>query len=180
MKRIFYTILLTTIALIATSNAKDEAVTSEWSLQIVPTRSPQKGIPIIDCASIPAEQSGFNVILTNVSNQGLSVWREWGSWGNECLSFEVVSSDGNVFTVTKKRREYGKNYPDPFLVAPKKSFVISVKFNDTEWQGFPKGWQNQDVKIRAIYRIKKDEQSAKLKVWNGEAKSDKLTVKIYK
>jgi len=180
MKQIFYAILLATIALIATSNAKEESVESEWGLQIVPTRSPQKGIPIIDCASVPAEQSGFNVILTNTSDQNLSVWREWCSWGHDCLSFEVTLADGGVFMIAKMPREYLKNYPDPFLVAPNKSFVLRVKFSDDEWQGFPKEWKDQDIKIRAIYRVKKDEQSARLKVWHGEIKSDKLTVKLYK
>ena len=180
MKQILYPILATIFALTAISNAKEDEAKPKWNFQVVPTRSPQKGIPIIDCASIPAEQSGFNVILTNISDEELSVWREWCSWGNDCLSFEVTLSDGGFFMITKKPREYLKNYPDPFLVSPNKSFVLSVKFGDDEWQGFPKDWEDQDIKIRAIYRIKKDDQSVRLKVWNGEIKSDGLTVKLYK
>jgi len=140
----------------------------------------QKGTPIIDCASIPADQSGFNVILTNISGHNLSVWREWCSWGNGCLSFEITLAGGYTFTVTKKLREYSKNYPDPFVVAPNKSFVLNVKFTDDKWQGFPKDWKDQDVTIKAIYRIIEDEQSVRLRVWNGEVESEKMAVKLYK
>jgi hypothetical protein len=176
-------IIVSSIAFMASALLGAQEVdkdSAKLSLEIVATISPQKGIPIIDCASQRPEYSGFNVILKNQSDQNLSIWREWCSWGYECLKFEITLEDGTVFTIAKKPIGYDKNYPDPFLVAPNKSFVFHVNFNDGKWDGFPKEWKNQNVKIKAIFTVASDEESKKLKVWSGKTESAWMTVTLYK
>ena len=92
----------------------------------------------------------------------------------------MALEDGTIFSITKKPREYSKNYPDAYSVAPNQSFVFNVNFSEENWKGFPKNWKNQDIKIKAIFKVKPDEQSKKLKVWNGKAESTPITVSLYK
>ncbi len=146
-----------------------------WSLRIVPTRSSEKYGVMIDCAS---EYSYFYVVLTNTSGTDLSVWREWCSWGYFCLTFKITLRDGKTIHVKKRPRPWSKNYPDPFLVKSGDHFVYSVRFSN-KWEGFPVDWQNQKVKIKAIFKIEKEDADTH-KVWTGKIMSPEIEASIYK
>jgi len=157
--------------------AKDTVKGAPWSLQIVPTRcSPTRGA-IIDCAT---RNLHFHVVLTNKSDTDLSVWREWCSWGNECLSFEVTTPTGKPFRVTKRPIDYKKNYPDPFLVRKGGHFVWNVRFDGDIWDGFPGNWKNQKVRLKAVFEIGKDDQTQRHQVWTGKVESGELEAQLYR
>ena len=146
-----------------------------WTLRIVPTQSsPERGISL-DNAS---KGSVFYVVLTNISQSDLAVWREWCSWGYDNLSFDIRLSDGRTFHVKKKPQDYKKDWPDSYLVKKGTHFVISVRFDEL-WEGFPEDWRSQEVRIKAIYKIERDQDSQRLKVWTGQMESTELTATLF-
>lgn len=148
-----------------------------WKLRIVPTHSSDKHGTMLDCAS---KDSHFYVVLTNISESDQSVWREWCSWGYFCLSFDITLPDGKTFHVKKKPRPWKKDYADPFVVKSGNHFVYSVRFDD-KWVGFPHDWKDQNVKIKAIFKIEKEDGSADLhKVLTVKIESPEIEAKLYK
>ena len=160
------------ISIFALGAKQEEA---PWTLRIVPTRSSEKSGTTIDNAT---KASYFYVVLSNISKNNMSVWREWCSWGNECLSFDITIPNAKTFRVTKVPREYGKNWPDSFVVQPGNHFVYKVRFND-DWAGFPKDWKKQKVKIKAIYEVKKDDSTERLNVWTGKLESPEIETTLH-
>jgi hypothetical protein len=163
------------LSMLAMGAGKEEK--DPWTLRIVPTRSSAKHGTMIDCAS---KDSRFYVVLTNTSESDLSVWREWCSWGYFCLSFDITLPDGKTIHVKKTPIPWKKNYPDPFVVKPGDHFVYSVRF-DGQWTGFSKDWKNQTVKIKAMFKIEKeDDQVDRHKVWTGKIESPEIEATLYK
>jgi hypothetical protein len=93
---------------------------ADWSFDVVPESS-RKGELFISI------HHPFYVVLTNVTDHDLTVWKEWCSWGYFNLSFEFTGKDGKVVKVEKDHNLFWtKNGPDGFVVMPGKHFVLSV------------------------------------------------------
>lgn len=122
----------------------------------------------------------FQVVLTNVSDRPVRLWREWCSWGYFSLSFVVTGEDGKSVAVRKKSRGWDKNYPDATIVPPGDHFVFRVSFDDAIWQDspLPERGRSRTVQLKAEYAVESDEQSEKLGVWTGRASSpeDRFTI----
>ena len=111
----------------------------------------------------------FDVVITNVSDQPVRLWREWCSWGYFSLSFVATDEDGKSVAASKKLRGWDKNYPDATIVPPGDHMVFEVTFEDAIWQNspLPERGRSRTVKLRAEYEVKGDEKAEKLAVWTG-------------
>jgi hypothetical protein len=119
----------------------------------------------------------FHVILTNTSEKPQRIWREWCSWGYYALSFEVTDAKRKTWTVSKRAREWDKNFPDYWSIKPHECLVLDVQFADTDiWEGFPRpSTVSETFTMRALFQIQPDKKSQEFAVWTGRAisKADK-------
>jgi hypothetical protein len=68
-----------------------------FTLSIVPGRSG-------DITMAKKNPNEFYVVLTNVSGLSQPVWESWNSWGYRAISFELTTTDGKKFVVSKAAR----------------------------------------------------------------------------
>jgi hypothetical protein len=124
----------------------------------------------------------FYVVVTNVSQEPIRLWREWCSWGYYNLSFKVTDDTGKTTVVKKKPREWRKNYPDSTILGPGDHMVFEVSFDEATWEGAPLPEQHKSrrVKMSAVFEIPEDQDTRKMKVWTGKASSPELTYTIYR
>jgi hypothetical protein len=124
----------------------------------------------------------FHVLVRNVSDQPIRLWTDRYSWGYSNLSFEIVGDDGKATPVRKKPRGWDKNYPDWLELKPGDTYVLNVNLNAADvWENPPRasGAKPTQLKLRAVYEITPDEQSAKLGVWTGKIQSGVHTYAIW-
>ena len=124
--------------------------------------------------------SHFPVVVTNVSDKPVRLWREWCSWGYYNLTFKGTTADGEEFAAKKGMMEWTKNYPDAHELAPGEHYVIDV-YPHRDWQSFPIPANGKSIKLKlaAVYEIKPDADSKKLNVWAGRVESDPIDVTVY-
>jgi hypothetical protein len=89
------------------------------------------------------------------------------------LCFEVTDAKGKTWTVSKKVREWDKNFPDYWTVKPHECLVIDVEFADSGiWEGFPRPVGTSEAyRMRAVFEIQRDKHSQEHSVWTGRAVS---------
>ena len=149
------------------------------TLRIVPTSftgTGTRGITLID----PSQH--FSVVLTNVGKNRIRLWREWCSWGYFNLSFEAQDENGTQVMVTKKPREWEKNYPDLMVIPPGDHMVFEVTFDPAIWQNSPRPEPGQQriVSLRAVYQSADSKESKAKKVWSGKVVSPKNTYTLFR
>ena len=115
----------------------------------------------------------FYVIVTNTSTQPQPVWQTWCSWGYWTISFDITTTDGKHFSVSKSRDAvFTRNYPATFLIPPGEHQVYLVRL-DKEWTNRPKlpKASHTPITIKAIYEVIETPESRKHKVWAGRVES---------
>ena len=143
---------------------------SPIAVRIVPSRHDEKLGRAIELYR-PSDH--FHVVVTNVSDRRVKLWREWCGWGYANLSFIVIGDDGRSVTVSKKPKAWRKNYPDSIIVDPGEQMVFEVNFDELIWQNSPLPEHNRSrtVKIEAVYTIQADKETKELGVWTGQVSS---------
>jgi len=149
------------------------------ALRIVPSRFHEK---IGRAIELYGSSQHFHVVITNVSDQPVRLWREWCSWGYFSLSFVATDEDGKSVTVSKKSRAWKKNFPDATIVPPGDHMVFEVTFEDAIWQNspLPEQGRSRTVKLKAAYEVKGDEEAEKLAVWTGRVSSPEETYTLWR
>lgn len=149
----------------------------QLTVQIVPThaRDGRQSLDLSDSAS------HFHVVIANVSKDPIRVWKEWCSWGYEALTFEALDVEGRPLAITKLPGEWDKNYPDPFEVVPGGQMVIDVSLAPSTWQNSPLAGASgkADLRLKAVYEIRPDKESERMRVWTGRAVSPSLQYTLY-
>jgi hypothetical protein len=114
----------------------------------------------------------FYVVLTNVSTKPQPVFEYWNSWGYEAISFELTTTDGEVFALTTRSRDFDINRPSTFIVAPGEDQVFAVRF-DGSWQVQPAlpTKAEMPITLKAIYSVTDTPEAAKYGVWTGRVES---------
>lgn len=148
------------------------------SVRIVPDRAGDGGRSI----TLWRPSSRFSVVLTNLSDKPVRLWREWCSWGYFALSFVVNDDAGKATVVKKAGRGWDKNYPDWTQLDPGDSMVFEVTFGENTWENAPLPAPGKSLKVRmkAVYEVREDEESKKLNVWTGKVESPELAFTIYR
>lgn len=159
--------ILLSFSLNASSSAQDDAL----SVMIaIPKHHKQRSLNTTD---------HFHVLITNHSDEPVRLWSDRYSWGYSNLSFEIFDEGGMlVGAINKKSRPWRKNFPDWLEIGPGESYVLNVDFFSESgrniWNNVPKprgGTKPHLVKLRAVYEVQPDKQSAELNVWTGKVKS---------
>jgi hypothetical protein len=154
----------------------------ELSVGIVPTSSHHKYGKAIELYWL---KSHFYVVITNISNQGLNIWKEWSSWGWDNLSFALKSADDKSMIITRNmKRAWTKNYPDTFHLRPGEKYVLEVNFFNGTWISNGEkidavNWPKAG-KLTAIYQIKSDDKTKELRVWTGRVNSTEKKYDFWK
>src|SRR6202041_3583659 len=118
-----------------------------FSLSIVPGRSG-------DITMAKKNPNVFFVVLTNVSGLPQPVWESWNSWGYQALTFELTTTDGKKFVVSKKRHDFTANWPSWLLVKPGEHQVFAIEL-DESWATNPTlpASDRMPITMKAIYEI---------------------------
>jgi hypothetical protein len=148
-------------------------------VRIVPTKIGEK---IGRAIELWRPEQHFYVVVTNVSDEPVRLWREWCSWGYFNLSFVVTDGAGEEVRVTKRPRGWDKNFPDDSIVPPGGHAVFEVSFDESVWQDapLPEAGKSRAVRMRAVYEVKEDDESVKHGVWTGSVSSPDETYTIYR
>jgi hypothetical protein len=157
---------------------------SDWAIDVVPSDSGKEKKMI-------SIYSPFCVVLTNVTDHNLIIWKEWCSWGYFNLTFEFTGKDGQAVQVRKKDRNWSKNFPAPYVVEAGKHFVLVVNLKE-DWQGTEK--LDGPMTMKAIYKntneafpgekpnpqnkIPDDMQKLIDTAWVGQVESEPMQVTI--
>jgi hypothetical protein len=145
---------------------KDAApVEPPFSLSIVPGRNG-------DVTTAKKNPNDFYVVLTNVSGLPQPVWESWNSWGYQALSFELTTTDGKKFVVSKKQQNFTRNFPSMLLVEPGEHQVYAIALDEL-WETkptLPKS-DRMPIALKAIYEIAESPQAAQNHVWVGRVES---------
>jgi len=155
----------------------------DWAIDVVPSDSGKENKVIY--IHYP-----FSVVLTNLTDHDLTLWKEWCSWGYFNLSFELTGKDGKVVKVSKAGRGWTRNGPAPYVVAPGKPFVLNVTFKSQDWEGTEN--LNGPMTLKAIYKnsneafsgkkpnpqnqIQDDMQKLIHSAWVGQVESEPMQV----
>jgi hypothetical protein len=149
------------------ANVQD-ASSSPFSLSVVPGRS---GITM--AKNKPDE---FYVVLTNVSREPQATWETWNSWGYQTISFEMTTTEGKKFVVSRRQGEFTKNAPSTFRVKPGENQVFAIRL-DEWWETHPTLPKSDEMPItlKAIYEVTPTPEAAEYKVWTGRLESHSYT-----
>ena len=180
MKRISIAICcLIAILAFAANPVAEERRTDSLSVRIVPTSFRERGGRTI-VLSNPSDH--FHIIITNTSDKPVRLWRDWCSWGEQTLSFQITDENGKAFLVKRLPREYTKSYPDWSTVPPGDHMVLEMSFNPKAWNPspLPAEGKSREVKMKAVFEIPEDEDTKKHNVWTGKAESPEQTYTIYR
>jgi hypothetical protein len=167
------------LTLVIRARADEPKQPPALSVRIVPDRAGDDGARSI---TLWQPSSHFNVVVTNISDKPVRLWREWCSWGYFALSFVVTDEAGKAAVVKKSPRDWDKNYPDWTELAPGDSMVFEVTFAEGTWTNSPLPAKNASLKVRmkAAFEVREDGQSKKLNVWTGKVESPELSYTIYR
>lgn len=170
-------VLLALLAVIG--RAGEPQAPATLAVRIVPSRYHETGGRAIELYQ-PSQH--FDVVVTNVSDRPVRLWREWCSWGYFSLSFVVTGEDGKSVTVSKKPRGWDKNYPDATILPPGDHMVFEVTFDDAIWQNspLPERGRSRAVKLKAEYAVGGDKDAEKLGVWTGRQSSPEEPFTIWR
>jgi hypothetical protein len=141
-----------------------ETSSSPFSVSIVP------GIDGITMAKNKPRE--FYVVLTNVSGLPQAVWEFWNSWGYQAISFELTTTDGHKFVVSKRPGIFTVNFPSTFLVKPGEHQVYPIQL-DEWWETHPSLPKTDEMPItlKAVYEVSTTPEASQYKVWTGRFES---------
>jgi hypothetical protein len=127
--------------------------------------------------------SQLALTVVNSSNQELRIWEWHNSWGWYSLTFELRLDDDLRVTIGHKAREWTKNGPDYFDLAPNESREVSLDLHDGWWglvgadqeRLAQAGWRDEPVRLRARLQISSTPESDRLGTFTGTVYSEWTT-----
>jgi hypothetical protein len=161
------------------AKSEEKKPVDQLSVRIVPTRSSEKGGATI---TLWQPTQHFHVVITNMSDKPLRLWRDWCSWGEQMLSFQITDENGKVTHVKRVPCEYLKNYPAWTTIPVGNHMVLEVSFDPQKWISapLPEKGKSREVKMKAVFEIPKDKDTKEHKVWTGKVSSPKHAYTIYR
>jgi len=123
----------------------------------------------------------FYVVLTNISKTPQPVFEYWNEWGYQAISLELTTADAKRFVVTAKERDYDKNFPSTFVVAPYEHQVFPIRL-DESWQVQPDVTvvDGMPITLKAAYQVKPTRESTREHVWTGRVESHSYSLSLWK
>jgi hypothetical protein len=167
------------VAKLSDNRPAEPAQMATLAVRIVPTGYREKTGRVIEL-NRPSQH--FYVVVTNVSDEPVRLWKEWCSWGYFNLTFQVTDEAGHPVEVRKQGRDWSKNFPDWEVIPPGGHQVREVTFDPTIWEGWPLPEPNRHraVRLRATYDIRTDEASKEHGVWTGQVSSPEESYELWR
>jgi len=119
-----------------------------------------------------SSKSKFAVSVYNGTKVATKILSDECSWGYESLSFELKSPSGKITSITRKPKEWYRNFP---MGKPLESIGMDIRridLGDKTWQGIPRstgettGWQ-----IKAKLTVAADKLISGEGFWTGKIES---------
>jgi hypothetical protein len=156
-----------------------QGVGAVLEVRIVPTSFSEKGGRAL---SLEDSSQHFYVVITNVSDRTVRLWRGSCSWGYSNLSFVVTGENGEHTTAAKKAKGWQKNYADWTLVPPGDHLISEVTLDEETWSNtpIPPRGQHRTVSLRAIYKVPETKEASENDVWVGTESSPEESYTIYR
>jgi hypothetical protein len=161
--------LLLCLLLALFTNGWSNAADSPISVAVVPSRSSGDIGTISMSFNKPQD---FYVVLTNVSTTPQAVWESWNSWGYQTISFELTTSDGKKFAVSRGPEGFTKNNPFTFTIQPGEHQVYAIHLGK-RWVTSPALPKTDEMPIilKAVYLVSPTKEATEHKVWVGRVES---------
>jgi hypothetical protein len=119
----------------------------------------------------------FHVLITNISNNAVHIWKETCSEGCECISFEWMDSAGAKGLARKGPIDWTVNRVGFWKLSPRESFVWNVYCAKPEWIGFPEPpKRDYEVSMRAIFKSHPMDEDFKALLRNREVPDEKAEI----
>ena len=154
---------------------------SETSLQSpelrVELRPSEDGVLLFS----PAIRHHLHFLL--FSNQdGLKVYEDWNSWGYFAPSFKAEDGNCRTYSVTRRERDWDKNYPSTTILNKGDFLVIDAYLCDETWRVSPKLPTAKTLTLQIVGRFvtKADERRPISGLWTGQAESAPLEIDLDK
>jgi len=117
----------------------------------------------------------LGIVWTNAGSTELRLWDLENSWGWFATSFQIRGVDQpDEYLIERADRDWTKNAPTYFSLAPGQEREITLDLND--------GWWNKDervsslkdlaLSIRATYRVEATPEASRSQVYVGTLVSD--------
>jgi hypothetical protein len=126
----------------------------------------------------------FYVVLTNITSEPQRVFESWNMWGYKAITFELLTEDGQRAVVSRKDKDFDKNYPSTFIVPPGEHYVYTIEFTNEDWVVAPNlRFSNAEavvVHLKAIYQLTPTRESleAGKRIWIGRVESKDYTFRL--
>ena len=153
-----------------------------FSITVVPQDSGDHG------QWISMRQAGFikpfYVVLTNTTSEPQSVFEAWNGWGYKAITFELLTEDCQRVVVSRKDKDFDKNYPSTFIVPPGENYVYTIALTNEDWTAVPSlRFSNVEavaVHLKAIYQLTPTRASRKVgkRIWIGRVESNDYTFQL--
>ena len=162
------------------ARAGEEPITVRIAVPL--DRSGRRTIDAIDVED-RAKLRHFHVVVDNIADVPVRLWREWCSWGYYNLTFEVRGPDGKIRHLRKGNRKWAANSPDWCTVPPGEQRVIDVHWMPRIWRLGPLQdllGKESIVKVRPVFSIDEDPDkfAAKNGVWTGRVHGPWIDVRL--
>ena len=164
---IWWILAILFVSLSAAARAEDAL-----ALSIVPATSQLNKTPALSLNRI------FYVVLTNRSENPITIYDDMYAWGYYSLEFEAKRSDGKHFTIEKQNASFGENFAEPYTILPNHCYVFRVTFDDNTWSGLEDIYSGASEKMNFEFWAIFEEPSSRcppdLKhpyIWKGRIES---------
>ncbi len=148
----------------------------------VPEPHPDDAFEVILAANdqqitIGTNASEFSVVLRNKTDKPQRLYEYWNSWGfqNVYLCFYVKDS---IQVASKKVRDFTRNFPSLYEIAPGGTMVFPIKIDDT-WENLPTFEQGEfTMRLLVVYYCEPTFLAKKQNAWTGIMASKGYTQKF--
>ncbi|EMN01814.1 hypothetical protein LEP1GSC021_1623 [Leptospira noguchii str. 1993005606] len=173
--RVFwYPFILISLGIFLLECFKTETKSLEVSI-VIPGNDKEKSLFIYDSS----DKIIFHVLVKNVSNKEIRIWKDWNSWGYDNLSFQIQTDQENI-NIYKEGKEWLKNFPDFWSIKPNEFVILNVNLDIKTWPKLKElKFKNDRVKIKCIYEIKEDSYTKQYNIWTGKIESSFVEASIY-
>jgi hypothetical protein len=94
----------------------------------------------------------------------------------------MTDESGKKVIITKKPREWNKNYPDWTIIPPGEHMVFDVKFDESTWQNAPllEAEKPRTIRLKAIFEIPEEVEAKERNIWTGRVSSPEYAYTFYR
>lgn len=112
------------------------------------------------------------VVLHNMGNTDVRVWKVGNRWGDTMLSFELIGN-GRILHIVRREQVYTINVPSSFVLPAGSKHEWPFDLGDGEWEADVPIEQMAvpGAQLIAIHTVPPSPEAAEHSVWTGQLRS---------